>query len=323
MKKYVLGIDIGGTNTVCGLVDQKGNIIAEGACGTSEFEHPDDLVDAVVFKLDEMRQEMKKGDVVAGIGIGAPNGNYYTGSIEFAPNLKWKGKVPLAKMFMDKLNIPVFLTNDANAAALGEMVFGGAKGMRDFIVITIGTGLGSGIVVNGQLVLGSDGFAGELGHAIVVPDGRLCSCGRKGCLEAYVSARGLTRTVLDLLKNSKTKSLLRQIPENELTSYDVFEAVEQGDRIAVDAFEFTGRMLGTKLADAIAVTSPEAIFLFGGVCKAGDYVIKPTKYHMEKSLLPIFQNKVKLLKSELLDKNAAVLGSAAMVWNELLKKTDK
>lgn len=317
MKEIVLGIDIGGTNVVCGLVDRKGRLLAEGGCLTSDFKKPEDMVRAVVEKTKQMLQSQKKLMQLCGVGIGAPNGNYYTGSIEFAPNLKWKGVVPLAELFHDAFRVPCFLTNDANAAALGEMLFGGAKGMTDFILITIGTGLGSGIVANGKLILGHDGFAGELGHTIVYPEGRLCGCGRHGCLETYVSARGLAQTVQEMLESGNKKSLLRKIPIAELSPVDVFEAALQNDQVALDAFDFTGRMLGIKLADAVAITSPSAIFLFGGVCKAGDYIIEPTKRHMEEWLLPVFRNKVKILKSELLDRNAAVLGAAAMAWKEV------
>jgi glucokinase len=319
MKEYALGIDIGGTNIVCGLVDRKGNILVEGSCSTADFPKVENMMDEVFEKFNEMKSKLKKGDKVVGIGIGAPNGNYYNGCIEFAPNLKWKGKIHLADMFKEKFKIPVFLTNDANAAALGEMIYGGAKNMKDFIVITIGTGLGSGIVCNGQVVHGHDGFAGELGHTIVYPQGRLCGCGRNGCLETYVSSSGLGKTIGEMLNFSRHRSKLRDIPTEEITSYTVYEAARQKDKIALEAFEFTGRILGMKLADAVAITSPEAIFLFGGVCKAGDYIIQPTKKSMEENLLPIFRNKVKILKSELLDKNAAVLGSAAMVWAELEK----
>jgi glucokinase len=319
MKEYVLGIDIGGTNIVCGVVDRKGNILVEGACSTSDFPKAENMMDEVLHKFKEMKSKLGKADKVIGIGIGAPNGNYYSGCIEHAPNLKWKGIVPIVEMFRKKFRMPVFLTNDANAAALGEMVFGGARNMKNFIVITIGTGLGSGIVCNGQIVYGHDGFAGELGHTIVYPQGRQCGCGRYGCLETYVSAGGLGKTIGEMLNISRHKSLLRDIPMEEISAYTVYDAARKKDKIAIEAFDFTGRILGMKLADAVAITSPEAIFLFGGVCKAGDYIIKPTKKSMEEHLLPIFRNKVKILKSELLDKNAAVLGAAAMVWAELEK----
>ena len=319
MKEYALGIDIGGTNIVCGIVDREGNILVEGSCSTSDFPKAENMMDEVLRKFKEMKLKLGKDDKILGIGIGAPNGNYYSGCIEFAPNLKWKGKVPLVEMFKKKFRLPVFLTNDANAAALGEMVYGGARNMKDFIVITIGTGLGSGIVCNGQIVYGHDGFAGELGHTIVYPQGRKCGCGRFGCLETYVSAGGLGQTIGEMLNFSRHKSKLREIPMDEMSAYTVYDAARQKDKIAIEAFEFTGKILGMKLADAVAITSPEAIFLFGGVCKAGDFIIKPTKRSMEEHLLPIFRNKVKILKSELIDKNAAVLGAAAMVWSEIDK----
>ncbi len=319
MKEYALGIDIGGTNIVCGVVDRQGNILVEDSFITADFPRAGNMVDAVFAKFKEMKTKLAKNDKMTGIGVGAPNGNYYSGCIEQAPNLKWKGSVPLAEMFRKKFRLPVFLTNDANAAALGEMIFGGARNMRDFIVITIGTGLGSGIVCNGQIVYGHDGFAGELGHTIVYPQGRLCGCGRFGCLETYVSAGGLGKTIGEMLNFSRHKSRLRDIPPGEITAYMVYEAALRKDKIAIEAFDFTGRILGMKLADAVALTSPEAIFLFGGVCRAGDYIIRPTKKSMEEHLLPVFRNKVKVLKSELLDKNAAVLGAAAMVWAELEK----
>ena len=319
MKEYALGIDIGGTNIVCGLVDKNGNILAEGSFRTASFTRPEGIIVEVFKWFIEKKSLFKKGDKVKGIGIGAPNGNYYNGCIESAPNLKWKGKIHLAEMFKKKFKLPVFLTNDANAAALGEMVYGGAKKMKDFIVITIGTGLGSGIVCNGQIVHGYNGFAGELGHTIVCPQERLCGCGRKGCLETYVSSKGLIITITEMLKFSKSKSILRKILPDRITALAVYEAALKKDKIAMEAFEFTGRILGKKLSDLVAITNPEAIFLFGGVSKAGDYLIQPTKKSLEENLMPIFRNKVKILKSELLDKNAAVLGSAAMLWAELKK----
>jgi glucokinase len=251
---------------------------------------------------------------VKGIGIGAPNGNYYTGSIEFAPNLAWKGVIPLAEMLDKRMKLPVVLTNDANAAAIGEMLYGAAKGMTNFIVITLGTGLGSGIVVNGELLYGHDGFAGELGHTIVDPEGRTCGCGRKGCLETYASATGIVRTVIEMLDKVDKPSILRKANTNKLQSKDVFLAAQQGDQLALDAFEYTGKILGLKLADAIAFSSPEAIILFGGLAKAGDYIFTPTKKYMEHFLLAIYKNKVKLLPSLLKKENSAVLGAAALVW---------
>ena len=246
---------------------------------------------------------------------GAPNGNYYTGTIEYAPNLPWKGIIPLAKLIESKFNLPVTLTNDANAAAIGEMMYGAAKGMKDFIMITLGTGVGSGIVANGKLIYGHDGFAGELGHTIIIPDGRLhAGTGKKGSLESYASATGVRLTALEVLKTNPAPSLLRSIPEDELDSKAVYEAAITGDKIALEIFEFTGRILGLALANAIMFSSPEAIILFGGLTKAGDYILKPTREHMEANLIQVFQNKVKLLVSHLRESDAAILGASALVW---------
>ena len=247
-------------------------------------------------------------DKIKGIGIGAPNGNYYTGTIEFAPNLPWKGVLPLASMFEERLGIPTALTNDANAAAVGEMTYGAARGMKDFIMITLGTGVGSGIVINGQVVYGHDGFAGELGHVIVRRDGRICGCGRKGCLETYCSATGVA------LAARTDASLLRNIPAESIVSKDVYDAAVQGDKLAQEIFEFTGNILGEALADAIAFSSPEAIILFGGLAKSGDYIMKPIMKAMENNLLNIYKGKAKLLVSELKDSDAAVLGASALAW---------
>lgn len=254
-----------------------------------------------------------------GIGIGAPNGNYYKGSIEFAPNLRWHDVIPLCDMMKEYYpTLPIYLTNDANAAAIGEMIYGGAKGMKNFIMVTLGTGLGSGFVANGELVYGHDGFAGELGHIIVSPNGRQCGCGRQGCLETYVSATGVKRTAYKMMAKYNYPSELRTIPFNEMTAKIVAEAAEKGDMIAINTFKYTGKMLGEALANAIAITSPEAIFLFGGLAKAGNLLFEPTKDHMEMNLLKIYSNKVKLLPSQL-DKNAAIYGAAALVWKELNK----
>ena len=253
-----------------------------------------------------------------GIGLGAPNGNYYKGTIEQPPNLSWK-YVDVVAMLRRWYSIPVALTNDANAAALGEMLFGAAKGMKDFIVITLGTGLGSGIVANGELIYGHDGFAGEIGHTIVDPNGRQCGCGRRGCLETYASASGIRRTVEELLKMPAPPSELREISLDQITSKRVFEAAQRGDKLALEAFELTGRYLGMKLADSVAHTSPEAIILFGGLAAAGDFIFSPTKKYMEEFLLNIFKNKVRLLPSSLPKGNAAILGAAALMWKQLLK----
>jgi glucokinase len=316
IKELALGIDIGGTNIVCGLVDKKGNLIAEGSCSMADFDTPEEMMVSISEKFHEMKSNLKTNQKIVGIGIGAPNGNFFNGCIENAPNLKWKGKIPLVKLFKKNFKLPVYLTNDANAAALGEMIYGGAKKMKDFIVITIGTGLGSGIVANGKLIYGHDGLAGELGHTIYQPGGRKCGCGRLGCLETYVSSSGLIKTTKELLEKNNTKSLLRKLKPNEIISINIQAAAIKGDKLAINAYEITGAILGQKLADAVAVTSPEAIFLFGGISRSGNLLIKPAKKALEENLLSVYKNKVKILQSELLDKNAAVLGAAAMVWCE-------
>jgi len=317
MTEVAIGIDIGGTNTVFGIVDRKGRTLAEDSIPTSQHEVVDTFLVELTKKIDETILGTKEDIKLKGIGIGAPNGNFYNGTIEFAPNLKWKGVIPLARMIGDAFSIPAFLTNDANAAAIGEMIFGKAIGMKDFIVITLGTGLGSGIVANGELIYGHDGFAGEIGHTIVVPDGRLCGCGRSGCLESYVSAPGIISTVKELLDRSDTESSLRSIDPDTLTAKDVSIAAGKGDKTALQAFEYTGRILGLALANSVAYTSPEAIFLYGGLSLAGDLIFKPAQYYMEKNILNIYKGKVKLLLSGLNDNNGAVLGASALVWKEL------
>lgn len=313
-KPYVVGIDIGGTNSVFGIVDARGNILISGSVKTQVFAKVEDYVDAVCKSLLPLIEAQGGVDKIKGIGIGAPNGNFYNGTIEFAPNLPWKGVIPLAALFEERLNIPTALTNDANAAAVGEMTYGAARGMKDFIMITLGTGVGSGIVINGQVVYGHDGFAGELGHVIARRDGRLCGCGRKGCLETYCSATGVTRTAREFLSAKTEKSLLRNIPSEEIQSKDVYDAAVKGDKLAQEIFEFTGNILGESLADAIAFSSPEAIILFGGLAKSGSYIMDPVKKSMEDNLLNIYKGKTKLLVSELKDSDAAVLGASALGW---------
>ena len=263
-----------------------------------------------------MIKDIATKDQIKGIGAGTPNGNYFTGSIEFAPNLRWKGVIPFAQMLEDRVGIPVALTNDANAAAIGEMTYGAARGMKDFIVITLGTGVGSGIVVNGQMVYGHDGFAGELGHVIMRrTNGRVCGCGRAGCLEAYTSATGVARTAREYLEmQHESQTQLRNIPIDDITSKDVFDAAMAGDEMAKEIFRFTGEMLGEAFADFVAFSSPEAIILFGGLAKAGDLIMNPIRESMERNLLPIFKNKVKLIFSELKESDAAVLGASALGW---------
>ena len=305
-KPYVVGIDIGGTNTVFGIVDARGTIIASSSIKTGAYEDVNDYVDEVCKNLLPLIIANGGVDKIKGIGIGAPNGNYYSGTIEFAPNLPWKGVIPLAAMFEERLGIPTALTNDANAAGIGEMTYGAARGMKDFIMITLGTGVGSGIVINGQMVYGHDGFAGELGHTIIRRE--------NGCLETYCSATGVARSAREFLTKSTEPSLLRDIPAENITSKDVYDAAVKGDKIAQDIFEFTGTILGEALADFIAFSSPEAIVLFGGLAKAGDYIFKPIQKAIDDNVLNIYKGKTKLLASELKDSDAAVLGASALGW---------
>ena len=313
-KPYVVGIDIGGTNTVFGIVDARGTIVASSSIKTGAYADIEEYVDAVCQNLLPLIVANGGVDKVKGIGIGAPNGNFYSGTIEFAPNLPWKGVIPLATMFEERLGIPTALTNDANAAAIGDMTYGAARGMKDFIMITLGTGVGSGIVINGQLVYGHDGFAGELGHVIIRRDGRQCGCGRKGCLETYCSATGVTRSAREFLTSSTEPSLLRAIPAENITSKDVYDAAVKGDKLALDIFEFTGQILGEAIADFIAFSSPEAIILFGGLAKSGEYIFKPIQKAIDENILTIYKGKTKLLMSELKDADAAVLGASALGW---------
>lgn len=315
-KPYAIGIDVGGTNTVAGIVDKRGQIILSGSIKTAKHSQVEDYLDELTNLVNGLIEKTTTKDQIKGIGAGTPNGNYFTGSIEFAPNLPWKGVIPFAQMLEDRIGIPVALTNDANAAAIGEMTYGAARGMKDFIVITLGTGVGSGIVVNGQLVYGHDGFAGELGHVIVRRhNGRLCGCGRSGCLEAYSSATGMARTAREYLEmRPDVNTRLRDIPAEDITSKDVFEAAMAGDEMAKDIFQFTGEMLGEAFADFVAFSSPEAIILFGGLSKAGDLIMNPIRESMEENLLPIFKNKIKLMFSELKESDAAVLGASALGW---------
>lgn len=313
-KPYVVGMDIGGTNTVFGIVDSRGNVLATDSVKTQSYSKIEDYVEAVSAKLRPLIESFGGVEKIKGMGVGAPNGNYYNGTIEFAPNLPWKGVIPLAALFEEKIGVPTALTNDANAAAIGEMTYGAARGMKDFIMITLGTGVGSGIVVNGQLVYGHDGFAGELGHVIVRRDGRPCGCGRKGCLETYCSATGVARTAREFLVARPEPSLLREISAENIASKDVFDAAVRGDKLAQEIFEFTGRILGEALADFIAFSSPEAIILFGGLAKSGDYIMKPIRKAIDDNLLKIYEGKTKLMISELKDADAAVLGASALGW---------
>ena len=309
--KLSAGIDIGGTNSAFGLVDENGKIVARGNISTRNNSDFQDYANQVSDGIRQLIGQIN-GAELAGIGIGAANGNYFSGCIENAANLPWKGVVKIVEAFEKQFGVPVFLTNDANAAAIGEMVYGGAKGMTDFIEITLGTGLGSGIVTGGKMLYGHDGFAGECGHVIVERGGRDCGCGRKGCLETYVSATGVVRTATELLAKRNIDSELRSIPNSEFTALKVSQAANRGDAIAKEVFEFTGEMLGRALADFVAITSPQAIFLFGGLAKAGEILFEPVRRAMEANMLNIFKNKVKVLPSQLGD-DAAILGSAALV----------
>jgi glucokinase len=317
-KEVVLGVDIGGTNTAFGYVDREGNLLAEAVMPTEAHRPSEEFFERLHTQAEILFGSMRENFMLAGIGLGAPNGNYYKGTIEQPPNLSWK-YVDVVAALKRWYSIPIVLTNDANAAALGEQLFGAAKGMKDFIVITLGTGLGSGIVANGELIYGHDGFAGELGHTIVDPNGRLCGCGRHGCLETYASASGICRTVDELLKVPAPPSELREMNPKTITSKRIFEAAQRGDQLALEAFDLTGKYLGLKLADSVAHTSPEAIILFGGLAGAGDFIFVPTKKYMEEYLLAIFKNKVRLLPSGLPKGNSAILGAAALIWKELQK----
>ncbi|MCO6496750.1 MAG: ROK family protein [Chitinophagaceae bacterium] len=322
-KEFAIGIDIGGTNTKFGIVNHRGEISNKGEIKTTDYKDLDNYINALYKQLTPEIEEVGGMEFIKGIGIGAPNGNYYTGTIEFAPNLQWKGIIPIAQLMTDKFGVPCTLTNDANAAALGEMMYGAGRGMKDFIMITLGTGVGSGIIANGQMIYGHDGFAGELGHTTVIPGGRLhWGTGLKGSLEAYASATGIAITAREFLdERFKEESLLRNTPHEQITSKTVYEAAIQGDKIALDVFEYTGKILGLALANFVMFSSPEAIILFGGVIKAGDLLMNPVRKSMEENLLPIFQNKVKLIFSELKESDAAILGASALVW-ELKKEKE-
>ena len=314
-QSYVIGIDIGGTNTVFGVVDARGTILYNGSIKTGHYEHINDYVTALTDGLKEVIEKAGGSGVIRGIGIGAPMGNYFTGCIEYASNLPWKGNIELARLISEKtFQIPVKLTNDANAAAIGEMAYGIARGLKDFIEITLGTGLGSGIVVGGTVVYGHDGFAGELGHVIIRRNGRPCGCGRNGCLEAYASATGVARTAREFLMTTTDSSLLREINPQEITSKDVYEAAVKGDKVAQEIFEFTGIILGEALADFVVFSSPEAIVLFGGLTKAGDLILNPVKKSLEENVLKTYKGKIKILVSQLKESDAAVLGASALGW---------
>lgn len=316
MADFVVGIDIGGTNTKFGIVNHHGQILAQDRLLTNEHEIVEDFITDLHSKLMPLIEQAGGAANCAGIGIGAPNGNYYTGNIEYAANLKWRGIIPFASMVSEKFGLPVKLTNDANAAAMGEMRYGCAKGMKHFITITLGTGVGSGIVIDGKILLGHDGFAGELGHTVIRPGGRMHKgTGLRGSLESYASATGVRETALELLaENPDTESLLRDYSINDLTSQSVYECAIKGDKIANEIFEFTGKILGEALANFVMFSSPEAIVLFGGLTKAGDLIMNPTRQAMEDNLIQIFKNKVTIMFSDLKEADAAILGASALVW---------
>lgn len=315
-KPYVIGLDLGGTNSVFGIVDRRGTIVATTSVKTQEQNDVEVYVDNCCTALKKIIEEVGGIEKIQAMGIGAPDANYYAGIIDNPANLPWKGEIPLAKMFSDRLGIPVALTNDANAAAIGEMAYGAAKGMKNFIMITLGTGVGSGIVVNGQVVYGSDGFAGELGHVIVdkSSEARSCGCGRKGCLETYCSATGVARTAKMIVSSSERPTLLRNIPLDEITSKDVAIAAGQGDEVAKEIFEYTGKILGEACADFAAFSSPEAFIFFGGLTKAGDLLMDPIKKAYDENVLFLYKNKAQMIVSELDDAGAAVLGASALGW---------
>ncbi|MFZ9742148.1 MAG: ROK family protein [Chitinophagaceae bacterium] len=316
-EPLAIGVDIGGTGTKYGIVDRIGNVLFSSEMSTKKHKTIETFIDELHLHLSELIEKAGGIGRMRGIGMGAPNGNFYSGTIEYAPNLPWKGIIPIAKMVSDKFKLDVTLTNDANAAAIGEMMYGAAKGMKDFIMITLGTGVGSGVVANGQLIYGHDGFAGEIGHTIVIPGGRIHEgTGKKGSLESYASATGVRLTALEVLDNSKEPSLLRDLNKDEIDSKAVYDAAIKGDKLALEIFEYTGKILGISLANAVMISSPEAIVLFGGLTKAGDLILKPTRQHMEENLIQVFQNKVKILISHLKESDAAILGASALVWEK-------
>jgi glucokinase len=314
-KKFVIGVDVGGQTSKLGVVDARGNVLAQSVIRTDTHEDVNLYVAELADAIRKLAEQVGGLGAIRGVGIGAPNGNYYRGTIEFAPNLKWKGVVALADLVSKQLGLPVALTNDANAAAVGEMTYGAARGMKNFIMITLGTGVGSGIVVGGYVLYGHDGFAGELGHVIMVRNnGRLCGCGRSGCLEAYASAVGVARTAREILETTDRETVLRELPWDKISSKDVAEAAAEGDQVAIDIFNFTGNMLGEALADFTAFSAPEAFILFGGLTKAGDLIKKPVVDALNNNVLNLWKNKVKVELSQLKESDAAILGASALAW---------
>ena len=315
MKPYVIGIDMGGTNTAFGIVDARGTVIASSSIKTGKHSKIEDYIDELYTEISRIIAANDAEGKINGLGIGAPNANYFTGVIEDGVNLPWPTPIPLADLISKKFGIPCLITNDANAAAIGEMTYGAARGLKDFIMITLGTGVGSGIVVNGQMVYGHDGFAGELGHVIMKRNnGRVCGCGRTGCLEAYCSATGVARTAREFLEIRDDKSLLREYDIENITSKDVYDCAVKGDKLALDIFNYTGTILGEALADFVTFSSPEAFVIFGGLTKSGDYIMNPIREAFDKNIMKVFKGKVKILISELKESDAAVLGASALGW---------
>ncbi len=315
MKPYVIGIDMGGTNTAFGIVDARGNVIASSSIKTGKHSKIEDYIDELYTEINRIIVANDAEGKINGIGIGAPNANYFTGVIEDGVNLPWPTPIPLADLISKKFGIPCLITNDANAAAIGEMTYGAARGLKDFIMITLGTGVGSGIVVKGQMVYGHDGFAGELGHVIMKRNnGRVCGCGRTGCLEAYCSATGVARTAREFLEIRDEESLLREYDIENITSKDVYDCAVKGDKLALDIFNYTGTILGEALADFVTFSSPEAFVIFGGLTKSGDYIMNPIREAFDKNIMKVFKGKVKILISELKESDAAVLGASALGW---------
>lgn len=316
-KKYVLGLDMGGTNSVLGIVDANGKVIVRTSIKTQAYKEIDLYIDALYQAALPIIEQVGGIENIQGIGAGAPDANYYTGYIENAPNLPWHGNIPFAKLLADKFQLPTAVTNDANAAAMGEMTYGAARGMKNFIMITLGTGVGSGIVIDGKVVYGHDGFAGELGHTCCdrSENARQCGCGKKGCLEAYTSATGVARTAKEIVSSTTKETLLRNLDINQITSKDVFDAAEKGDEVAKEIFNYTGKILGEMFADFIAFSAPEAIIMFGGLTKSGDYIMKPVVEAMNANVLPQWRNKVKVMFSQLNESDAAVLGASALAWD--------
>ncbi len=318
MKNYAIGIDMGGTGTKFGLVNGEGQVLRSSSIPTQQYPEISDFCDTLCHQLKQlMADEGISIENIVGIGCGAPDGNFYSGCIEYATNLPWKGVVPLAKLISERMGVKCTVTNDANAAAQGEMIYGAARGMKNFIVITLGTGVGSGIVIDGKLLYGHDGFAGELGHCKIdhSGNGRLCGCGQRGCLETYTSATGVTRTAKEMITSTAQATILRDLPDiDHITSKDVFDAAEKGDIVSKQIFDYTGRLLGTKLADYVHAFSPEAIILFGGLTKAGHWIMDPIRDAMEQNLLPLWKGKIPVSVSALKDSDAAILGAASLVW---------